>query len=310
MSNVRTAIIPIAGLGSRLYPATKAIPKAFFPVVDEDGFMKPLLHLLVAEALSAGVERVVIVAHPDHRARIAQYFNEPVPSPLRGKPELASVLAEIETMRSRTVITAQESPEGFGHAVLCARDYVRTGPVLVIVGDHIFRVAEGRPSCAAQAVEFFDTYQRSIVGVERVDASWVDALAIIQGDPLDDEGRAFRVEYLKEKPGIEEAQRRFRVPSLPPDTWLGTIGIDVLTPPIFEILDYNYRNDIRSRGEIQLRDAMETLVLLEGMVAGVLEGERLDVGTAEMWLATTTRLALDSPHGESVRRALDNAASS
>ncbi|MBM3215618.1 hypothetical protein FJZ36_11970 [Candidatus Poribacteria bacterium] len=298
MPAVNTAVIPVAGYGTRLYPATKAVPKALMPVIDRDGLLKPVLQLLIGEALSAGVELVVIVTQPEQKAAIARYFTEPPPGPIRDRDDIQRLVAEAEQMRPHLLFVAQESAEGFGHAVFCARDFVRRGPVLVMVGDHIFRVPPGTPTCAAQAVGFFEKYGRSVVGVERVGPEWVDALALISGEPIGDNQLAYRVDTLKEKPGIEQARAKFRLPTLPPNTWLGTFGIDVLTPHIFDILDYNFRNDIRSRGEVQLRDAMETLVLLEGMVAGIIEGERLDMGTPEAWAQTCVKLFRDSLIGD------------
>lgn len=299
---VSTAIIPVAGQGSRLYPAGKVLPKALLPIVDRDGFIKPLIHRLVAEALSAGVELVVVVAQPEHKTLISRYFTDPVPLSVQGRDEIALLLSEVESMRPHLLFVSQDSPEGFGHAVLCASDYVRREPVLIMVGDHVFSTAPEQPSCATQVVRFYEKYQRSIIGVEIVDASWVDAVALVKGDPLDPAGTAYRVDILQEKPGLEVARRVFQMPMLPKDRWLGSFGMDVLTPPIFDILEYNVRNDLRTRGEIQLRDAMETLVLLEGMVAGIIEGERWDVGNPASWAETMVRLALESPYRERVRR--------
>jgi UTP--glucose-1-phosphate uridylyltransferase len=300
MSSVSTAIIPVAGVGSRIYPASKAVPKALLPVMDRDGLLKPLLHVLVAEALSAGTELVVVVTAPEQKPAIARYFHEPTPPRLRRNPELDAAAAEIEAMQPHLLFVVQESPEGFGHAVLSAREYIRRGPVLVLVGDHVFRVPQGQPTCATQITRLYEKHQSAIVGVERVDLTWADRLAFVQGDPLDDTHTAYRVRWLKEKPGAKLASEQFRMPSLPSGTWLGTFGMDVLTPPIFDILDYNVRNNLRTHGEIQLRDAMETLVLLEGMVAGVIEGERLDVGESRAWLTSLVRQSLDGPHRDAL----------
>lgn len=302
---VSTAIIPVAGHGSRLYPAGKVIPKALLPIVDRDGFVKPLIHRLVAEALSSGVELVVVVTQPEHKSVISRYFTEPAPPPIQSREEIARLVSEIEAMRPHLLFASQDSPEGFGHAVLCAGDYVRREPALVMVGDHVFSTPPELPSCATQVVRFFEKYQRAVIGVELVDESWVDAVALVKGEPLDTAGTAYRVDTLHEKPGLDLARRSFQLPTLPRDRWLGSFGLDALTPPVFDILEYNMRNDLRSRGEIQLRDAMETLALLEGMVAGVVEGERWDVGNAAAWVETTVRLALSSPHRDRVRRLLE-----
>jgi len=301
---VSTAIIPVAGQGSRLYPAGKVVPKALLPIVDRDGLVKPLIHRLVAEALSSGVELVVVVTQPEHKTLISRYFTEPAPPPIQGREEIARLVSEIEMMRPHLLFITQESPEGFGHAVLCASDYVRREPVLVMVGDHVFSTGPEHPSCASQVVRFYEKYQRSVIGVEIVDESWVDAVALVKGDPLDSAGTAYRVDLMQEKPGLAVARRLFQMPTLPKDRWLGSFGLDALTPPIFDILEYNMRNDLRTGGELQLRDAMETLVLLEGMVAGVIEGERWDVGNPASWVETSVRLALDSPYRERVRRLL------
>jgi UTP--glucose-1-phosphate uridylyltransferase len=138
---IRRAVIPTAGLGTRHYPASSVLKKAFFPLVDSDGFSKPVIHLIVEEALESGIEEICIITSPGDDKPFRQYFKA-IPrgdlqaySKINGVTEMSETLAD---MGDRITYVTQSVQEGFGHAVHCARDFAGDEPVLVMLGDHIY----------------------------------------------------------------------------------------------------------------------------------------------------------------------------
>ncbi|MFB3041575.1 MAG: sugar phosphate nucleotidyltransferase, partial [Candidatus Poribacteria bacterium] len=133
MQPIRKAIIPIAGYGTRLFPATKTVQKALFPLVDRDGVAKPTIQIIIEEALAAGVEEICLVIQPEQRAPIEAYFSGDVVDAIRQKPELAAQAEKVAAIGKRIQFAVQESQEGYGHAVYCAKDFVGQEPVLVFL---------------------------------------------------------------------------------------------------------------------------------------------------------------------------------
>jgi len=298
MKRVKKCVIPIAGYGTRLFPATKAIPKALFPIVDTDGVAKPIIQIITEEAVASGIEEICLVTQSDQIDPVRDFFSKDINEILKRKPDLQAQAANIFDLSSRITYVIQHEQEGFGHAVYCAREFVGDEPVLVLLSDHIYKslggkvgVSEGKGdisklqrTCVGQVVDVFQEYETSVTGVTETPEEQLKSFGTIQGKKVS-EG-VYEVTMLKEKPDVEYARKHLRIDELKEGTYLCNFGIDVLTPRIFEILDYNIRNDIRLRGEFQLRDAMETLMEKEGMYARLVAGERYDIGTPQEYVKT------------------------
>ncbi|MFQ6042646.1 MAG: sugar phosphate nucleotidyltransferase [Candidatus Poribacteria bacterium] len=294
LKQVKKCVIPIAGYGTRLFPATKATIKALFPIVDLDGIAKPIIQIIIEEAIASGIEEVCLVTQDDQCDFVRAYFSQDISEVLKQKPDLRAQAAAILELGRRITYVIQNEQKGFGHAVYCARNFVGDEPFLLLLGDHIY-ISKVQSRCAKQAIDVFSKYGKSVTTVTPTPEEQLKSFGAIQGREISDEPKVFEVTILKEKPGIEYARKHLRIESLEPGMYLCNFGIDVLTPRIFEILEYNIRHDIRQRGEFQLRDAMETLMRQDGLYACVVKGERYDIGIPQEFVKTVACFGDYSP---------------
>ena len=299
MKPIRKAIIPIAGYGTRLFPATKAVPKALFPIIARDGLAKPVIQLIIAEALTAGVEEVCIVAQPQQVEPITAYFSGDVPDAILEKPELAMIVDDLTEIGKRLHFAIQAEPKGFGHAIYCAKQFAAGEPVMILLGDHLY-ISESEISCAKQLVDVYALVRQSVTSLDVCDESELALNGIVQGTAAEDTPDIFKLARIAEKPTVAYAREHMRVAGIS-DTqgthrYLCHFGIDLLTPLLFDILDYNYRNEILTHGEIQLRDAMAEMVRQEGMFGYRVAGERYDTGNPQELLKTAYAFGTHGPY--------------
>lgn len=302
MKPIQKAVIPIAGYGTRLFPATKAVPKALFPIIAQDGIAKPVIQLIIEEALSAGVEEVCIVAQPQQVDPITDYFSGSVPNAILDKPELAGQAHRLAEIGQRLHFAIQEKPEGFGHAIYCAKDFAAGEPVMILLGDHLY-ISESEITCAKQLVDVYIQVEQSVTSLDLCHESDLFANGIVHGTPFAENEvlpfkseRRFALTQISEKPTVEFAQEHLRVEGIPLQQYLCNFGIDLLTPILFDILDYNYKHRIVTHGEIQLRDAMAEMIKQEGMSGYRVKGRRYDTGNPQELLRTVNGFGLHGPY--------------
>ncbi|WP_281887844.1 UTP--glucose-1-phosphate uridylyltransferase GalU [Paenibacillus sp. YYML68] len=269
---VRKAIIPAAGLGTRFLPATKAQPKEMLPIVD-----KPAIQYIVEEAISSGIEDIIIVTGRNKRA-IEDHFDKSVEleSTLeeKGKVELLDMVQSISNMADVHYIR-QKQPLGLGHAVLCARKFIGDEPFAVLLGDDII---QSEPPCLKQMIDLFDQTQTSVIGTQEVPWHDVDKYGIIS--PYEDGNSTYRwIEDLVEKPDRESAPSNQAI-----------IGRYVLTPQIFALLETSSPG---RGGEIQLTDSLRVLNRIQRMVMHPVTGRRYDVGDKLGYIEATIEMALE-----------------
>ena len=295
MQRIQKAIIPIAGYGTRLFPATKAVPKALFPIIAQDGLAKPIIQLIIEEALTAGVEEVCIVAQPHQVEPISDYFSGNVPDAIRDKPELAEQTDKLVEIGERLQFAIQAEPQGFGHAIYCAKDFAADDPVMILLGDHLY-ISEMDATCAKQLVDVFVEVGKSVTSLDVCDEDELSLNGIVQGSATLDNPNLYMLNRIAEKPDVDFAREYMRVVGVwdedETNQYLCHFGIDLLTPLLFDILDYNYRNQILTHGEIQLRDAMAEMVKREGMYGYRVAGNRYDTGNPRELLKTTYTFGL------------------
>ena len=290
-SRVRTAVFPVAGLGTRFLPATKAVPKELLPVVD-----RPLLQYAVAEALEAGVERLVFVTSP-RKPSIAAHFD---PDPglessleARGKQELLATVRGIVPPGVSCHYVHQPEPLGLGHAVLCAEPEVRGDPFAVILPDDLVR-SDG-PGCLAQMLAAHQHSGAAVLSVQPVaDADCRRYGIVAPGEDLDGHPR---IAGLVEKPAPEEAPSR-----------LGVVGRYLLPLRVFDALRSLPPG---AGGEIQLTDGIAALLDDQAFIAFRFQGTRYDCGSHEGFVQATVDEALSRPEladalREHLRRALSD----
>jgi len=272
---IRKAVLPVAGLGTRFLPATKAQPKEMLPIVD-----KPLVQYAAEEVAASGVPMVIFVTGRGKDV-IEDHFD--VSFELehqlagRGKDELRAQMRSISGLL-QVIYVRQKEALGLGHAILTARDLVGEEPFAVLLSDDII---DAHVPCLKQMIDVFEHYGRSVVAIQKVKRSAVSSYGIIKGKPVPDsqwKGRLYSIEDLVEKPAPADA---------PSD--LAIIGRYILTPGIFAELSSTGRG---AGGEIQLTDALHRLLAKEPIYGYVFDGKRYDAGDKLGFLEATVELAL------------------
>ena len=299
MKPIKKAVIPIAGYGTRLFPATKAVPKALFPIIAQDGIVKSVIQLIIEEALSAGIEAVCIVAQPQQVEPITDYFSGTVADAILEKPELAAQAERLAEIGQRLHFAIQEKPEGFGHAIYCAKDFAAGEPVMILLGDHLY-ISESEGTCAKQLVDVYAQVEQSVTSLDLCHESELALNGIVHGSPCPESERLFTLAQISEKPTAEFAQQHLRVEGIPAQQYLCNFGIDLLTPLLFDILDYNYKHRIVTHGEIQLRDAMSEMIRQESMSGYRVAGQRYDTGNPQELLRTVNAFGLQGPYRDAL----------
>jgi UTP--glucose-1-phosphate uridylyltransferase len=287
MMKITKAIFPVAGLGTRFLPATKANPKEMLPIVD-----KPLIQYAVEEAVEAGITELIFVTSSSKRA-IEDHFdsNFELEAALaeRGKHELLDIVKGILPEGVSCAYIRQKSPQGLGHAVLCARQLVMNEPFAVLLADDL--IDGGKESCLRQMVRNFEKMQSSLVAVEKISPQETKKYGIVDIARTD--------EVLAKLQGIVEKPDPDKAPSN-----LGVVGRYILTPRIFNLLENTGKG---SAGEIQLTDAIAKLLLEENVYAYQFSGKRYDCGSKLGYLEATVAYALKHPElANDFKRSLEN----
>jgi UTP--glucose-1-phosphate uridylyltransferase len=274
MKPVRKVVIPVAGLGTRVLPATKSIPKELLPVVD-----RPLIDYVIAEAREAGIEHVILVTGRGKSA-IEDYFDRAfeLEATLRekGKKDLLAALVAATPKAGAISYTRQQAPLGLGHAVWCARDIVGDEPFAVSLPDEIVPEA---PGFLKQMIDAYAKTGGNIVAVEEVALSETSKYGVIA--PKGRKGALIEMSGMVEKPPPEKAPSNFRI-----------IGRYILQPEIFALLE---RQEKGAGGEIQLTDAMNALCAVAPFHACICEGLIHDCGSKLGWLQANVDLGLKNP---------------
>jgi UTP--glucose-1-phosphate uridylyltransferase len=273
MSAIRTAVFPVAGLGTRFLPATKAIAKEMLTVVD-----KPLIQYATEEAVAAGMDTLVFIVGRTKNAIIDHYdkaYELETELSLRNKTALLKIVQDVVPAHIHCVFIRQSEALGLGHAVLCAEPAVGKDPFAVLLPDDLI-YNKGGDSCIQQMVEVYSEKQGSVIGTQTVPVTESDKYGMVAGPKLAD--RLSRVDEIVEKPAPAEA---------PSDQ--AVVGRYILTPEIFNKLKTTQRG---AGNEIQLTDAIAELRKTEEIFAYSFEGRRYDCGSKNGYLEANVEIAL------------------
>ncbi|MES3025325.1 MAG: UTP--glucose-1-phosphate uridylyltransferase GalU [Pseudomonadota bacterium] len=277
MQKIRKAVFPVAGLGSRFLPATKAQPKEMLPVVD-----KPLIQYAVEEAVAAGITEMIFITGRNKRA-IEDHFDTAyeLESELAaaGKTELLEFVRNVIPKNITCIYIRQSAPLGLGHAVLCARPVVGDEPFAVLLADDFMDTAAGQKPVLAQMTELYDYEHCSILAVQDVPRENTGSYGIVSAAP-------YRP-GLEQVMGIVEKPRPAEAPST-----LAVVGRYVLSGKIFDYLEHLGAG---SGGEIQLTDGIAALMASERVLAHRYAGQRYDCGSKVGYLEAMTAMGLKHP---------------
>ena len=281
---VRKAVIPIAGLGTRHFPASHAVKKEMFPVVGTDGIARALFHYHLLELEAAGIEEICIIVQPGEDEMVRDYLRGPDDNYLKRLEKHPALLREAEQMRGfakRVSFAVQREQEGYGHAIFQTKNFAAGEMILLGLGDHLFRGKTISPYR-----ELADLAKasggKSVSAVNRISANELKGYGTIAGTRRAENPRLIDVSLIIEKPAVAVAQEKLHVNDLPAGTWLGWFGMHLLAPSIYEILGEMIRDNVRDSGEFQLTRAQEIQRQRHGYLALEMTGaERFDFGVPD-----------------------------
>ena len=281
MKHVRKAVIPAAGLGTRVLPATKAMPKEMLPIVD-----KPAIQYIVEEAAAAGIQDILIITNRG-KGLLEDHFDRApeLEARLSGSPEKEAALRQVVGISRLANIfyVRQKETKGLGHAIACAREFVGDEPFAVLYGDDVIL---GETPAIGQLMAAWEEFGLGVAGVKEVPPAAIRKYSSLKVEPLRD--RYFRCTDMVEKPKPGEEFSHYAI-----------LGRCVLPPEIFAILD---NTPPGAGGEIQLTDAMKALARQKGMIALDFAGDRYDMGSKLGILQASVEVALKHPEiGEEFR---------
>ncbi len=308
MAKVRKAVITAAGRGTRQYPASTAVQKEMFPLVDRDGLSKPVIQIIGEEAIESGIEELCIITQPGEEKQYREYFrrlDDQMVKTFRGKDWAILESEKLAAFGERLHFAEQASPEGFGHAVYQAKKFVGDEPFLLMLGDHVY-ISDARERCARQLIRVFEQYMLdAATSVQPTLERLLHLFGTIRGNPIDPAKGIYKAELIVEKPTIEQARESLVTPGLPAGNYLCHFGQHVFSPQIFDCLEHLIKNDIREKGEIQLTAAQELLRQQTDKYWAVhIEGQRYDTGIPYGLMETQLALALNGIHRTEICEAI------
>ena len=284
--SVRKAVIPAAGFGPALFPASKTMKKELFPVIDASGRAKPVILAVVEEALGAGIEEVYIIVQPADVEQMQALFNAP-PSiehynKLSAEDRVYS--DRLLEMGDRVHLIPQSVQDGFGHAIYCAKQAVGDEPFLLLLGDHVYETDTG-VSCARQMLEVYEHTGRSVVGLKAKPVGQVSRYGCVTGQ-WTTEGSELNITDIIEKPGPSLAQQRLRIDGVAADHFLTIFGQYVLEPAVMDYLTQMIEHNLREGGEFPLTSALDKLRQEHGLTGYLVRGRQYDIGSPDVYRST------------------------
>ena len=294
---VRRAIIPVAGFGTRLYPATRAMKKDFFPIVCPDGMVRPVILILLEELVQSGIEEICLVLGGEEERKLyADFFERSLSDEHLRKlsKEAQEYENHILDIGKRLRYVYQREKRGFGHAVYQAADFARNEPVLLMLGDTLYRSLTNKP-CALQLIEEYERYNRLIVGLYPVSLNDVSHFGIMTGVWEDKDERILNVSELCEKPTSFKAEKDLAVRNgMGGREYCSVFGQYILTPEVFQQLAEDIQradNEGDHTGEIELTSALEAVRSRTGMTGVRLYSQRYDMGNPAAFADTIAQFS-------------------
>lgn len=272
----RYAVIPLAGLASRLYPVTKVVPKALLPIPGKDGSLRPAVDWIVREALDSKVEEIILVVSPRDGELINRYFTEPPTENLAGVAgeRILNAWEELRDLGDRLRYVYQQEPAGFGDAVLQTKEIVGSEPFILLLGDHLYK-SHSPISCVQQVLNVGVEFGKGVLGVRRRNESEIHQYGVVGVRAIPDETNIYELTDMREKPSLNPETATLRIPGNKPQ-YFCVFGIYLLPGKFMEYLE-NAKQ--QHQGELDLSAALQTWIKTDGGFACEVVGDFLDVGT-------------------------------
>lgn len=293
--SVKKAIIPVAGFGTRMYPATRGIKKEFCPVVDNDGLVKPAILVLLEELDRIEIEEICLILNREEEAYYNDYFYRSLPEHHFEKLPVAMQEYEkkIERIARKLKFVYQEEQKGFGHAVYQARQFADNEPVLLLLGDTIYQSNSEIP-CTRQLLDAYEKNGVPTISLGKVPLEDVGNYGIFAGTFEDSKKDIMKISRIEEKPSVEVARDYLGVKDKAGEiSYYAVFGAYVINKEVFSRLDIMINeNIVNAKGEIELTEALKYVSDTSGMMGYVVDGESFDLGNAKAYRDTVTRFGL------------------
>lgn len=284
---VKRAIIPLAGFGTRVFPATKCVKKCFLPILDTDGVLKPALLIMLEQLVEAGIEEICLVIGEEEKEEFDRFFDNVPRNVYEELPEEKKKIQwEITRIASHVQYVYQKERLGFGHAVWLCKEFTKAEPVLLMLGDFLYK-SRNEDNCCRQVMDAFQECGRTLVSITEVPLEKVVHYGILCGQWEDREETIMKVDRMVEKPTDDYASEYLGVMnSRKEKKYYATFGQYVLTAEVFSALDSMMQNEKRTQGEYQLTDALIKVGDEYGLYAFRPEGQSFDIGLPEAYRKT------------------------
>lgn len=281
---VRRAIIPVAGYGTRLFPETRCTNKSFLPVMD-NGILKPVILCLIEEIVDAGIEEVCLIIDREDQKDYDRLFKQKLPEEIISKlsPEMLNYEAKIRDMGKKIKYVYQEEKLGFGHAVSLCSDFANDEPVLLVLGDQLYKSFDNK-SCTEQFLDSYTDPKKLAISVCEVALSEVYKYGILCGK-LDKDCNTFDVNKMVEKPRPDICEEKYYTKVNREKKYFAVFGEYILTSEVFELLKREVKNK-KTNGEIGLTSVLDEVRERSGMVAFIPHGEMYDMGNTKGYVDT------------------------
>lgn len=278
---IRKAVIPVAGFGTRLYPTTRFLKKDFFPIVDRDEMVKPVILILLEELLSSGIEEIcIVIGSEEERKQYMDFFETPLSEEHFGKlkPELRAYEEKIRHIGEHLTYIYQNEKRGFGHAVYQSVEFAAGEPVLLLLGDTIYR-SNTNTSCTRQFIEAFEKFNCPMVSIHPIPLEDVSHYGILSGAWETNREKYLHVDNFVEKPTMAYAEENLGVRTKDGDTkYFSVFGQYIITPEVYKQLKKDIDNTKDNTKEIELTSAIDKVGKTTGLVGAVLDGKMFDMG--------------------------------
>ena len=289
---IKKAVITAAARGDRLYPVADTIQKAMLPVLDVDGLYKPVIQIIAEEAFESGIEEICIVCAPGDGERYTNAFES-----LRNNlaksfhnVDWAKIQADkITRLLTNVSFVEQKESLGYGHAVLCAENFVNGEPFLLLLGDYIYVSHLANKRCAAQLIEIAQQENCAVSAVNPTIEHQITRYGTLTGKQLPNKSNLYQIEKLIEKPSLSVAELELQTPGLRVGYYLCFFGMHVLTAEVFSLL-----NELQNKGEmpIRLTPSLQELALNQKYLAVEMKGSRYDLSRKHGLLRAQVALGL------------------
>jgi UTP-glucose-1-phosphate uridylyltransferase/mevalonate kinase len=289
---IRKAIIPVAGFGTRLYPATRYMKKEMIPLIDKDGLLKPAILILLEQLHEAGIEEICLVTGSREEWEIYQnYFQQPLPEQHREKLSAAMLDYEekIFELGKKLTFRVQNERRGFGHAVYQSCDFCEHEAVLLLLGDTLY--SSEHKNCSLQLMEAYEVLEKPLIGIHVIPLEQVRHYGVVTGEWEDQAHSRMKITKFVEKPSVEYAEKELSMgDGSGVASYYSVFGQYILTPEVFEVLERNIQEEENESGEIGMTKALAECIG-KGLAGLVIDGKMHDIGNVGAYRETIINLS-------------------